>query len=293
MDEQKRKIKRKRLKRKLASMTAIVLVLMLGILGTMAYLSTVTKTKTNTFTGSKGISLTLTEPGWDSDDDPSTTPKPGDGQYDAENYTPGKVIAKDPTLTNTTKDTGDSDAQEWVAIAITYQVGEDDTDVSYDTLKNLIKDISFHTTESASNAGDNWVLLEPISSAALDSTKGYAIFMYNKPLSQSESTRPLFEQIEIKDTAELETGLANLNTSFSASFTVNGGLPAFKINVIGGAIKNESYKWDGNDYTTDLATCIDDLKDSDKTEIQANLITVLQKELTQDSTLGYITKSNP
>lgn len=290
MDEQMKKrkesLKRKRLKKKLASMTAMVLVLMLGILGTMAYLSTVSKPKVNTFTGSKGIELTLKEPEWNPND--PGTPSPGDGQYDAENYTPGKVIAKDPTLTNTTKDSGDSAAQEWVAIAITYQVGEDDTDVSYETLRNLIKDISFNTTESVSDEGDNWVLLEPTSSDALDTTKGFAIFMYNKPLGQNESTRPLFEQIEIKDTAELETGLKSLNTIFNTTaFTVNGGLPGFKINVIGGAIKNECYK---KDDASTLATCINDLKDEDKTTIQENLVAVLQKELNIDASLGYVTK---
>lgn len=277
-------------------MTATVLVLTVGMMGTMAYLSTVTNPKQNTFTGSKGIELTLKEPNWNPQD--PATPKPGDGQYDAENYTPGKVIAKDPTLQNTTKATGDSNAQEWVAMAVTYQIN--DTDVSYTTLKNLISDITFNTSDDPVG---KWVLLEPLSSTVLDEGKGYSIFIYNKPLrssseiggtdGQGDSTRALFDSITIKDTTNLTTGLTTLNSALNPSptFTINGGLPTFKINVIGAAVKNEYDKWDGSQYVDNtLASNLDELKAEDKTALQTNLLSVLKNELASDGTLGFVTK---
>lgn len=305
------------MKRKLASMTAMVLVLMVGIMGTMAYLSTVSNSKHNTFTGSKGISLGLTEPGWDADDDDN--PDDGDGMKEAQNYTPGKTIAKDPTLTNTTTAAGDANAQEWVAMAITFQINNGSsayTDVSYAALQNLITPISFNTTESSSGVGDNWVLLEPKdNNGALDTSKGYAIFMYNKPLKSvtelgtgttGQSTRPLFNQVVLKDTTGLTDGLGVLNTNsnnsiFAAApnptFTVNGNLPGFKINVIGAAVKNEYKKWDSGSgaYTADLASDISELKTGtntdDKEVLESNLKTVLYNALTSNNTLGYVTKS--
>lgn len=289
-------------------MTAMVLVLMVGILGTMAYLSTVTDTKANTFTGSKGISLELKETAWDADGDDTKPAVPGEGRYDAENYTPGKEIAKNPTLTNSTTATQDANAQEWVAMAITFQIknGSDYENVSYATLQNLISTITFNIDE---NSLGKWILLEPTNSGVLDSSKGYAIFMYSKPLKSetenhgtADTTRPLFDKVVLKDTTELTTGLTSLNAGTGLSavpnpiFSVNGNLPEFKINVIGAAVKNEYKKWDSGSgaYTTDLAYDISELKTGDSTcdkeVLEANLTTILTNELISDSTLGFVTK---
>lgn len=221
-------------------------------------------------------------------------------------------------MTNTTSSLGDEYAQEWVAIAITYQLGE--KDVSYSTLKNLIEEIEFDVKED-DNDTEYWILLEPTTSGdtpKLDDSKGYAIFMYNKVLKSKselaedddkvqtgESTTPLFEKIVIKSTEDLETianpgdtktGLEALNEAMSdenntVEYTVNGNLPSFKINVIGAAVKNEYYAYDATtgEYKTNLATNIDDLKATDYEALKQSLSEVLQKELEQNGDLGYVT----
>lgn len=313
MKERKENLKRKRLKRKLASMTAMVLILMLGIMGTMAYLSTLSNEKTNTFTGSKGISLKLEEPGWNPQD-PDGTPKPGDGQYEAENYTPGKVIAKDPTLTNTT--TGDTDATEWVAIAVSYQIGNDAQTtayqpISYEAMKYLIKDIAFYDQSAASTAhsgsasipeDEYWIpiyMTTSESDGTIDKNtisftdngasdqQAFAIYLYHKTLAKDKSTPALFKQIEMKDTTALEnasTGLSALTTYVGGegdwltnAYAVNGNLPGFKIDVIGAAVKNEYKNASGN-----LITSITDLDEADKTQLIKDLVQVLEPKIDAD-----------
>lgn len=112
-------------------MTAVVLVLAVGVWGTMAYLSTLSNEKENTFTGSKGIQLELTEPYWDGTNDEWKTAKDLDGSTDldlkdkgetvAGNYTPGSVIGKNPILTNNSNAAKDN-SPEWVAIAVSYSI---------------------------------------------------------------------------------------------------------------------------------------------------------------------------
>lgn len=292
MKERKNNRKKKQLKRKLASMTAMVLVLMVGILGTLAYLSTVTETKTNVFTGSKGIGLELTEPDYDPDE--------------AGSYTPGKIIAKNPILTNITNE--DADATEWVAMAVSYQISNNEATadykpISYNAMKYLIKGIEFKTT-NADNPNDFWIPVYvtttsndgTISDITLtDNTKSndqaFAIYLYNKTLGQNEATVPLFSQIEMKDTTALETtggGLDALTTYVKGlgndwlkkDYEVNGNLPGFKIDVIGAAVKNEYKKT--NDNTGALATNISELSDADKNQLIKDLVEVLGPKISED-----------
>lgn len=301
-----------RLKRKLASMAAMVLVLMLGIMGTMAYLSTVSKTKVNTFTGSKGISLELKEPEWNPND--PGTPAPGDGQYEAENYTPGKVIAKDPTLTNTT--TGDTSATEWVAIAVSYQIGNDATPVSYkpisyEAMKYLINEIGFYDSTAAVAANSNdpsiasdkyWIPIYMTTNATdgaiadtsitltdnqKSNAQAFAIYLYSKTLGKDESTPALFKQIKMKDATALEdvsSGLSALTTYVGGTtggfltkeYAVNGNLPGFQIDVIGAAVKNE---YDKKDSAGTLAESISELSDANKNQLIKDLVEVLEPKI--------------
>lgn len=306
MKNKKNSKKRKRLKRKLASMTAMVLVLTVGMMGTMAYLSTVTTTKNNTFTGSKGISLQLTEPQWDAG-----------GDDDANNYTPGKVIAKDPTLTNNTSATGDTSATEWVAIAVSYHIGDgaatpDYKPISYTAMNNLIDEIDFYDSTAASTAHTNnnsipadeyWIPIYmttnsgtgAISNVTLtDNSKSddqaFAIYMYSKTLAKDASTPALFNEITVKGTTALEGisgGLAQLKTYvdtnysgfISSPYNVNGNLPNFKIDVIGAAVQNE---YDDKDHAGTLSTSISQLSDANKNQLIKDLVEVLEKNIDKD-----------
>ena len=295
--------KRKRLKRKLASMTAMVLVLMLGIMGTMAYLSTVSDEKHNTFTGSKGISLELTEPQWDAV-----------GNAVANKYTPGKEIAKDPKLTNNTGSSGDATATEWVAIAVSYWIGNDATDisykpVSYEKMKCLISPISFYNKAAADTANDTsggyWIPIYVTTQSSdgaitkdaitlTDNSKSdiqaFAIYLYNNTLANAASTHTLFDKIVIRNTTDLDAttnGLSDLTTYvggagngfITSAYAVNGNLPGFKIDVIGAAVQNE-YK--NKDNAGLLATNTSQLSDANKTQLIKDLVEVLEPKISAD-----------
>ena len=56
--------KKKDIKTTLRNLLALVLVATVSVVGTLAFLNKQTEKKVNTFTGSAGISVTLTEPQW-------------------------------------------------------------------------------------------------------------------------------------------------------------------------------------------------------------------------------------
>lgn len=285
MKKQETKKKRnQKLKRKLASMTAVVLVLAVGVWGTMAYLSTLSNKKENTFTGSKGIELKLTEPYWD--ETPGTeiglTEK---GETAAKSYTPGTKIGKNPILTN---NSNDADSPEWVALAVSYTIG--DKAVSYEQLKYLIEDITFNTTTADD---EYWIAVDPLTSGTLNEEKGYMIYLYSKVLAKDAATKPLFTSITIKSSDNLEGGttdgyVTELNTSLGIiaddqKYKINGNLPAFQIDVIGAAIKNE-YKKSSNtandaEQWSDLSTG----DNSDQTELKNNLVNLLKSKLDENT----------
>jgi len=292
MKKQETKKKRNpKLKRKLASMTAVVLVLAVGVWGTMAYLSTLTDKKTNTFTGSGGIQLNLTEPYWDGTNNEWKTAKDLDGSTDlnlkdkgetvAGNYTPGSVIGKNPILTNSSTD---ADSPEWVALAVSYTIGN--KAVSYTQLKYLIEEITFNTT-----AADDgyWIAAAPLVSGTLNEDKGYMIYLYSKVLAKDAATKPLFTSVTIKSSDGLEGNtkdgyVTNLNTALGITtddqkYKINGNLPDFQIDVIGAAIKNE-YKKDGDSTAAEAWA---DLASEKQTELTTNLVGLLTSKLSDKS----------
>lgn len=262
-------------------MTAIVLVLAVGVWGTMAYLSTLSNKKENTFTGSKGIALKLTEPYWD--ETPGTDEDLTElGKDAASSYTPGTKIGKNPILTNSSND---ADSPEWVALAVSYTIG--DKAVSYKQLKYLIEDITFNTT-----AADDgyWIAVDPLASGTLNEDKGYMIYLYSKVLAKDAATKPLFTSVTIKSSDDLEGSatdgyVTDLNTALSITtedqkYKINGNLPAFQIDVIGAAIKNE-YKKDGD--TSTAAAAWADLASDKQTELTTNLVGLLTSKLSDAS----------
>ena len=93
-----KKSKRKNVRKWVRNGVALGLVAVLSIAGTLAYLSKKSAEKTNTFTGSAGLKLMLTESAWDLDnDDTADTNEP---MKEAETYITGHTYAKNPQLIN-------------------------------------------------------------------------------------------------------------------------------------------------------------------------------------------------
>ena len=88
---------------------AVVLVAVIAVGATFAYLTAVTPAVTNVFTFSAGVDGVIQEPGWDDktwdldeeDWDEGNTPEEELGRDKAKNIVPGRVIPKDPVLVNT------------------------------------------------------------------------------------------------------------------------------------------------------------------------------------------------
>lgn len=311
--QQNQKMNKKQLA---TTMLAMVMVAVVAVVGTLAYLSRKTEEKTNTFTGSPGIDVELTEPSWE-------PTKAGD-------YTPDKEIGKDPKLTNTSKISGTSatadeldKVAEWVAIKITFQArsiteadtennieeekskfkltnaGEKNTtgiekstgdEISYAQLKTIIKDISFNSTDdfkfSSQDADANkWVLIQgkTTSEGKIDGQAISLIFMYNTTLERTavvaggKETATLFDKIKILPQSTLSGNGYTLDAKQSAQ----DKLPGFDIVVQGAAIKNESKAdkkyMDGD--TAKLITKFTMVKDKYGDEEQTNIKKELVKLL--------------
>lgn len=103
--------KKKEIWKKLRGFLVIVMVAVVSIAGTLAYLSRKTDRVTNTFTATDDIGIELTEPGF--------TPPPG-------GYQPGVGYTKDPQLANVTGK--DDNSSEWVIMRVDYRTFVDDKD---------------------------------------------------------------------------------------------------------------------------------------------------------------------
>ena len=89
-----------KMKKITATAAAMAISAGLAVGGTLAYLNSVTETKTNTFTSGKNITTTLTETEWTADS--------------GKDYTPGDVIRKNPVMKN------ESDQAVYMAIKVDY-----------------------------------------------------------------------------------------------------------------------------------------------------------------------------
>lgn len=153
---------------------ALALVALLAIGGTLAYLTAVTNTANNTFTMGKGITGTTEEPKWDS--------------KNAENFTPGKVIAKDPQIVNK------SDAEAgpvYVAATLTYQISDGKGGWTDTTYADLDKFINIKHGDSLADgfntdANTGWTM-------AKENTVAY----YNATLAPNARTSAIFDAVEI------------------------------------------------------------------------------------------------
>lgn len=243
--------RKKKIWKVLGGFLAMAMVAVISIVGTLAYLSTTSTRKTNTFTATSDIKLDLVEPNF-----------PG-----GENYQPDAKYPKDPQLVNITG--GENGEGEWVAMRVDYMVKKSDqatySSVSYDDItynnsddtplpaneaKGLIDFKSNKDTElGISTTNTDWI---KVDAAYLEDTLKSKVasqkceyYVYKYQLVEDESvtsgtssttvsngttgakTNPLFSSVTIKSQKNL------ILNGFSMD-----KLPQFKIDIIGGAIKN-------------------------------------------------------
>ena len=162
---------------------ALTLAALLLVGGVFAYL-TDTDTQTNTFTMGN-VEIDLTEPTWDEYPDNN-----GDGVPDpAEDIWAGKVIAKDPTITNT----GDNDAYVYLMVSVPKQ--------------NIVTAQADGTPNEAAvtqlfnyTVNGGWTLLKSNTSGADENVYLYA---YDTALAPTEVTATaLFDEIEFVNVIE-------------------------------------------------------------------------------------------
>lgn len=159
------------------TLIAVGLIAVVGIGGTLAYLSQVTDTKENTFTMGEGITGETEEPNWK--------------EESGKDYTPGKVIAKDPLIRNTSSESTDP---AYVAATIKYQVKDDAgnwMDVTYDELDKFINIKTIATADPLTYA-------EGFNTADWTLTGNKEIAYYTKEkLAAQKATSPIFDAVEI------------------------------------------------------------------------------------------------
>lgn len=170
-----KKSKKKNVRKWVRNGVALGLVAVLSVAGTLAYLQKQSNEKTNTFTGSPGLRLSLTESNWDTDND--KTADDGEPMKEAASYIPGNTYKKNPQLINWTVTEGnttdwgkvqketsgdvktsgaindsatDYTYSEYVALQVELSDNNGD-ELTYDKLTNVIDDIVFDSSK--------WVLI--------------------------------------------------------------------------------------------------------------------------------------
>lgn len=150
-----------KMKKITATAAAMALSAGLAVGGTLAYLNSVTETKTNTFTSGKNITTTLTETEWLTDS--------------GKDYTPGDVIKKNPVMNN------ESDQAVYMAIRVDYE----DADGNLYSAANFAKYASVTDYNS-----DKW-------EKAATNSDGSEIWIYKTEVGADASTEALFNNVEV------------------------------------------------------------------------------------------------
>lgn len=203
-----------------------VVIICAGVIGaTLALLSQVTETATNTFSSSKNISMKLREPTWDGfifDDklpsNPGEVKKPGVieslGIDIANQYVPGDIINKNPMLKN-------EEESVWAAIKVEYI---DDKGVS-------IPKTEFNKLYGKTSYGQNNEINMNYSLLSNDEIVNYEVYFLNSVLESKTDTNEtvLFDSIKVNE---------NLQPN------VDGKLPTFKIKVSAYAVQSKNVKTD-------------------------------------------------
>lgn len=203
-----KKSKSQKVKKVCLNLGALVLVAVIAVVGTLAYLSQVSDSKKNTFNGSKGLTTKVEEPEW----------HPEDGN----NYTPGKVITKDPVFTN------ESETQDvYAALRVSYQikVKTDGTNTEYREIP-YSEFVKIAKTRLCERDNGNIKVTDGI--VQLNGTDNFnttnweaadannTIFYYKEILNKKNGTKctteSLFDAVVITDLYNRETKSEGINT---------------------------------------------------------------------------------
>lgn len=201
---------------------ASVCILAVGV--TLAILSQVTETATNTFTSNRSIALSLRENKWDGygfEDEypgiPGTVVKnPNDetlGFNIAKEYYPGDQIPKNPVVKNVSP----NDEKEYVAIKVEY-IDNSKTSITrskFESLYGKLQTQRYATFVDGVNSG-----YELIS----DTNSTYDLYFYRTELNKGVTTAALFDQIVI-------------NTNIK---DVNGKWPNFQVKITAYAVQSKN-----------------------------------------------------
>ncbi|MEG0328862.1 MAG: SipW-dependent-type signal peptide-containing protein [Longicatena sp.] len=192
-----------------------------GVTGaTLALLSQVSETATNTFSSNKNISMQLREPAWDGYTFNDALPnKPGEikkpGVIDnlgidiANQYVPGDVINKNPMLKN-------MEENVWAAIKVEY-INDEGMSISKADFNNF-----YGKTKYGQDAeiNKNYSLLS-------NGNANYEVYLLNSILESTTETNQtvLFDSIKINENLQPDK---------------DGKLPTFKIKVSGYAVQSQN-----------------------------------------------------
>lgn len=188
------------MKKKLAALAATTLAAVLIAGGSYAYLQNQTNEKTNTFTMGEGVKGEIAEPRWDGvcfTGETGCTTGQTLGKDQAANFAPTSVIAKDPTVKNTSDTT-----PIYAAVSIKYGNG-----ISSYTELNKFATIDFNT--------DKW-----------DFNADYTVAYYKGEIAAGAKTEPVFNNVTIKSEAtdpsldaSAETNMKNFNITVKGFVT--------------------------------------------------------------------------
>lgn len=160
---------------------ALSLAAVLGLGGTLAYMSSTTNEKENIFTVGDAITGELKEPNWDNDDFTDEMNKVGRfteddlGVNQAVKFVPGRVINKDPAVANTSEGT-----EAYIGVTIAYTGAESKAELE-----------EFATVDWNTN---DWTF-----------NADYTYAVYNYPVAAGDKTNTLFNTVKIKEEATTQT----------------------------------------------------------------------------------------
>ena len=162
-------------RRNLTIVLSVVLVAAIAVGGTLAYLFTKTDPVNNVFTFAENIKGELDEPSW--------VPE------DALNLTPGKEIAKDPQITNTSE----NGVVEYGAIKLTFLDGAGN-EISAANMVTLLNLVGIDWSSS-------WALkdgtLTKDGSGTVTAASAQQIYVFNDTIPQGVTTSPIFYSVTI------------------------------------------------------------------------------------------------
>lgn len=160
---------------------ALSLAAVLGLGGTLAYMSTTTNEKENIFTVGDAITGELKEPKWDNDDFTDEMNKVGVtttdelGVNQAVKFVPGREINKDPAVANTSEGT-----EAYIGVTIAYTGAKSKAELE------KFATVDWNTKDWTFNAD-------------------YTYAVYNNPVAAGDKTTTLFNTVTINEDATTKT----------------------------------------------------------------------------------------